>query len=308
MTLSHFNMMQMAVDIVQTSSHPTNKIAVSIAGTCKDGESFTIARTNEQPETLKPFAERGEKIGSASPTIHAEMATIIDAPCTDGANIYITDPPCPNCAKYIAEAGFSDVYIDHKGFEKDFYERRRDSVTLSFDILEDAGISVHKVYRKDEIIETLIQADLLDSVDQSGYLIKPLTEPYTPAKMIEKAQRVEGTPFPFVVMAARDKSGKAFSLYAEPSRHGTKHDTPCGKYSLTIQPLNRAYMLAARHGLTIDRASIVSSHVPTSREFVNSIGADITTIHILDEKNARDESSMQAFKSLKDAGALNIQQ
>jgi len=255
-----FEMMQMAVDIVHTSPHPTNKIAVAIAGTDADGIPFEIASTNEQPAALQKILDSGEKIGSASPTIHAEMAAIIDAPCTNGAQIYITDPPCPNCAKYIAEAGFTDVYIDHKGFEKDFFERRKDSVTLSFDILEDAGISVHKISRKDEQRETLITADPADTIDRSGYLIKPLKQPYSITSLIEKAQRVE-TPFPFVLMAAHDKSGNTVSLYTEPARHGTKHDTPCGKYSLSIQPLNRAFMLAARHGLIIDRNTIITSHV-----------------------------------------------
>jgi len=237
-----FEMMQMAVDIVHTSPHPTNKIAVAIAGTDADGIPFEIASTNEQPAALQKILDNGEKIGSASPTIR-----------------------------------FTDVYIDHKGFEKDFFERRKDSVTLSFDILEDAGISVHKISRKNEQLETLITADPADTIDRSG-----------------------------VLMAAHDKSGNTVSLYTEPARHGTKHDTPCGKYSLSIQPLNRAFMLAARHGLIIDRNTIITSHVPTSREFVNAIGAGITTLHILDKNNARDEQSMRALKQLMETKIITI--
>ena len=302
--------MQMAVNIVHTSPHPTNKIAVAIAGTGADGTPFEIVGTNEQPAALQNITNTSEKtakkIGSASPTIHAEMAAIIDAPRTEGAQIYITDPPCPNCAKYIAEAGFTDAYIDHKGFEKDFFERRKDSVTLSFDILEDAGISVHKIFRKDERLETLIAADPADTIDRSGYLIKPLKQPHSLNTLIEKAKRVK-TPFPFTLMAAYNTAGEIFSLYAEPARHGTKRDTPCGKYSLSIQPLNRACMIAARHGLSIDRNTIISSHVPTSREFVNAIGAGITSLHILDKENARDEQSMRALKQLMNGDILDIQ-
>jgi len=171
-----FEMMQMAVDIVHTSPHPTNKIAVAIAGTDADGIPFEIASTNEHPAALQKILDSGEKIG----------------------------------------------------------------------------------------------------------------------------------PFPFVLMAAHDKSGNTVSLYTEPARHGTKHDTPCGKYSLSIQPLNRAFMLAARHGLIIDRNTIITSHVPTSREFVNAIGAGITTLHILDKNNARDEQSMRALKQLMETKIITI--
>ena len=124
MSFSPYAHTQAAVDIVNTSPHPESKVACTLVGTDKNGQSFAIARTNHWPRPIADRIGTQTKIGNASGTIHAEMACIIDTPSSRNATAFVTDPPCPNCMKYMAEAGIKTLYIDHKGFYKDFARRR----------------------------------------------------------------------------------------------------------------------------------------------------------------------------------------
>ncbi len=69
---------------------------------------------------------------------HAEQAAIIDAYKNgynlEGSSIYITDSPCVICARLICEFGIKEVFF------KDSYPDE-----LSFEILENAGITVEKI-------------------------------------------------------------------------------------------------------------------------------------------------------------------
>src|SRR5262245_21403475 len=122
---SPFAQMQKAVDIVNTSPHPANKIAATIFGRDKTGRGFSLSHTNFWPRAILDHFGMEARIGNASGTIHAETECILASPApTEGASLSITDPFCPNCAKNIAEAGIRTVYIDHKGFKKDFVARR----------------------------------------------------------------------------------------------------------------------------------------------------------------------------------------
>lgn len=138
---------QMAVDIVGQSPHPDNKVAA-----CAFTEHHAIARTNEWPERIEKNIGTSTRIGDSSGTIHAETNCLLHFPDkTDGASLAITDPCCPNCAKCIAEAGIKNIYIDHKGFTKDFASRRGDEFkNMSMSILVHAGINVYEVNRKEK--------------------------------------------------------------------------------------------------------------------------------------------------------------
>jgi deoxycytidylate deaminase len=154
---SPYELMQLAVDIVNSSEHPSNKVAAVISGRDSGGEGFNLAHTNFWPETIIGKIGIDKRIGDTSGTIHAETACIIKSPGTEGAVICVTDPVCPNCAKNIVEAGISEVYIDHKGFDKDFVNRRREYFqTMSLHICKKAGVPVYKIWRKDRRIEALI--------------------------------------------------------------------------------------------------------------------------------------------------------
>src|SRR5688572_3388790 len=140
MALSEYELMQQAVDIVQQSEHPTNKVSAAIAGLDVTGTPYAIAKTNYWPEDIKMRIGREARIGSASGTVHAETACLLAAPRTENASVFVTDVPCPNCVKNMAEAGIKALYIDHKGFAKDFALRRGGHFeSMSLRICEKAG-------------------------------------------------------------------------------------------------------------------------------------------------------------------------
>ena len=167
--------MQKAVDIVNTSQHPTNKIAATLFGQDHEGQVFSVSRTNYWPEPILKKIGTTQRIGNSSGTIHAETACIMNAPCTEGASLCVTDPFCPNCAKNMAEAGIKTVYIDHKGFNKDFVARRGDEFeNMSMYICESAGISVYEIRRKEkELIPILKIAPAYRPVEDFPVSINP---------------------------------------------------------------------------------------------------------------------------------------
>ena len=57
MSVSPFAAMQAAVDIVNASPHPVNKIAATLFGADQSGHAFSISRTNDWAARIK------EKIG-----------------------------------------------------------------------------------------------------------------------------------------------------------------------------------------------------------------------------------------------------
>ena len=155
--MTPYDAMQAAVDIVNNSAHDTNKIAATLFGQFPDGQPFAVSSTYHWTDVIIEKIGRHTRIGGCSGTIHAETECILRAPLTNGTSICITDPFCPNCAKNIAESGIKHIYIDHKGFEKDFVQRRgTDFNDMSLRIVERAGIAVSTLYRKDQKIVPII--------------------------------------------------------------------------------------------------------------------------------------------------------
>ncbi len=178
-----FNALQKAVDIVNTSSHPQNRIAASIFHE-KDGWLFS--QVNQWPALIESKLGREQRIGKSSGTIHAETACIYEAAFQNslpvqGASIAITDPPCPNCVKNMAEAGIDNIYIDHKGFQKDFAKRRIEHFNLlSVRLAEKAGISMYEVNRKSQSIKPI-------TIAQKNYI--PFNE--KPLEIIDGAEKLD---------------------------------------------------------------------------------------------------------------------
>jgi dCMP deaminase len=303
--------MQDAVDIVANSPHPANKIAATVAGA--DG-GFALSLTNSWPEPIDKKIGRATRIGNSSGTIHAETACLIHAPgpVKNGA-LFVTDPPCPNCVKNMAEAGIKTLYIDHKGFDKDFAQRRGHHFTsMSMRICEKAGISVYEIWRKEKKLVPILEvpenytpplenASLTESagtaMDHASF-----------AKHVEmRAAHYQDKPF--AVAAARDKAGAWFVISAETHPViGYTSEMPEdleGKYNVLLQPVNRVIMTAARRGLTIDPAYLYSSIVPTARELVNMTGAGLNKIAIGDINASRDAFGPAALKQLQNAGILD---
>lgn len=315
---SLFDLMQAAVDIVQDSPHTVNKVAATLAGSDAKGSLYAISRTNHWPEAIERLLGRDTRIGDSSGTIHAEVACILEAlrngHATQGAALYVTDPFCPNCAKNIAEAGIQTVYIDHKGFAKDFAERRGGHFrNMSLEICEKAGISVYEVNRKAQSLTRIYEPG-------SGYIPpedNPVERIAVPANgysaLIARKTGESGTQN-FAIALASDRAGGLWALYALPhlamgftnADPPGFHESTDSKYNFMIGPTNRILMQAARCGLSLDKGSLFTARVPTSRELVNLVGAGFTELHVADMAASRDEDGLKAMETLQKAGILSI--
>jgi dCMP deaminase len=299
--------MQSAVDIVQRSEHPTNKVAAAIAGT-----EYALARTNYWPDEIKMRIGREARIGNASGTVHAETACLLAAPMTGKASLFVTDVPCPNCVKNMAEAGIAALYIDHKGFAKDFALRRGGHFeSMSLRICEKAGIDVFRIYRKDKRTDHILKIpeNFKPIIEKPGR-VAPFEGQISEEsfrQILEGEKEAYGVR-PFALALACDANGKAYTLSAEthpcPGYTAQTVERSDEKYSTILQPVNRLMMMAARHGLKIQPGYLYSSRVPTARELVDMVGAKLTQLRIGDAAKGRDNGAMDAYRQLKDAGIL----
>lgn len=321
--------MQAAVDIVGTSPHPSNKIAATIAG-----PGFAISRTNHWPEIIAQKIGTGVDIGNSSGTIHAETACILDAAAqghaTKGASIFITDPPCPNCMKNMAEAGIAKLYIDHKGFDKDWARRRGESFeTMSMRIAAKAGMDVYVIYRKEQKFEIISQhpPGYKPAIENPAIIVPLSSSPRTRGSLAQNDKipgqagddalwnelindaSAESENEPFVLALGQNKEGKDVSvlIYRHPTIGYTYEtmESKDEKYSFILQPLGRILMVAAREGIKLNNDYIYSSRVPTSRELVNFIGAGLNSLKIGDNSACRDKHGIIAKNMLKNAEILN---
>lgn len=316
MSISPYRLMQQAVDIVKESQHPTHPIAATLYGRDENDEPYVISKTNTWPRAIDDALGRDVKIGGSSPTIHAEVAAILAAPGkTDGAHIFVTDPPCPNCAKNIIEAGIAEVYIDHKGFGKRFAEEREKDIELSYALFKDAGIPVFKVFRKKENLVPLVTID--DDFIKLDYENAPIIEQLggepklaeflRDAVSFRQTYNVESC----AAIIAHAPNGQPQFIGCEGGHvigqtRNSREKSDITKYSLDMEPLNRAFMVAARHGLKLDPDYVFTCRVPTPREMVNSIGAGVRDIHIDNCEQGRDERSFEALDMLQEADILTV--
>lgn len=299
--LTPYDAMQMAVDIVNSSPHPTNKVAATLLT-----DESSVSATNYWPEEILQTLGSSARIGGASGTIHAETSVILKTRKTKGGAIYITDPFCPNCAKNIIEAGIATVYIDHKGFEKDFWERRSgDFDNMSMALIARAGLSVYEVNRKTASLTPIYEPpkDYIP-VEDSPVTITPITSEsgnYA-GELHEMCMSQYNRKIAFGY--GRNETGQLFSLCAR--AHAVTgftmrddHDVDRilqapSKYSFIQEPLNRLLMVAHREGLILDPATLFCSQIPTAREQVNFIGAGFDTLKVGRSDLSRDQSGLDA--------------
>ena len=104
---------------------------------------------NGFPKNMEDRAEwyddRGEKYDRV---IHAEMNAIKHAgEDIEGYVIFITSPPCKDCAKHIASWGLAEVvWSDHS--ERALPERWRLDIDRAKTILRDCGVKMTVVHRE----------------------------------------------------------------------------------------------------------------------------------------------------------------
>lgn len=302
--------MSQAVDIVLSSRHSDNKIAATLF---KDEES--LSKTNDWPSIILDRIGIEGRIGDSSGTIHAEVNCLNHSNFpTEGASLAITDPCCPNCAKCIAEAGIKFVYIDHKGFEKDFAVRRGDEFQdMSLRILAHAGVSLYEVIRKENKIRLLYEPD-------EGYIppednpieIRPCRAPLSTDTLLHTAKLVKVKHERWGCALATDAQGKLWTLVASahPAIGSIQSDIrkTDGKYDFILEPMNRILMGAARKGLKISRDHIWCSVLPSPREMVNLIGYGVQKIYIGDLNAAKKPASQSARETLEASSIMNFEE
>ncbi len=316
MDVSPFDEMQKAVDIVDDSRHPTSKVAATIYGIDQQ-RPYSISKTNYWPTSIEDKIGTEVSIGNSSGTIHAETACIIKAPYTKDASLCITDPFCPNCAKNIAEAGIKTIYIDHKGFAKDFAERRGHQFKkMSMQICEKAGISVYELHRKEQkLIPILEVSEAYHPYDENPVEIEAVPEAdenIFKDFIAIKSQENKGRKL--AVAFARDKNRRAFGITAishpamgySSDKDIEEIEHPESKYSFMMEPVNRLLMAAPRNGLHIVNGLVFCSQIPTAREQVNIVGADLSSITIRNMTKARDDWAFKAMDALGKAEILSF--
>lgn len=313
MDSTHFDRMKRARKAEAQSPHPTHQVGALIAGTDLDGNSFEVSHFNFWPFPLVKHFGKDVKLGNASTTIHAELATLFKAPRSENADIYITDLPCPNCSKTIAEAGIKNVYIDAHTHNtplgrkiKPFFD------TVSIFLFEKAGIGVFEVDLENNTLKTLCAANPERfSIDKPEQVFTLDAAPSQSSFIEEIQKRRPDTPF--AACAARDEHGNHFIILAKTeipagltTQDADRIRTSQNKYMPTLQPANRLLALCAKHGLHMSQRFVFSSRTPTSREFVNLIGAEITHLIIEDETQCRDEWGLEALNALQKVSIIDF--
>lgn len=318
MTPDPFHEMQKAVDIVGGSPHPENKIAATLFGTDSKGRPFSLSRTNYWPDVIREKVGTETRIGNSSGTVHAETACIMHAPRSDGASLCITDPFCPNCAKNMAEAGIRTVYIDHKGFQKDFVARRGNAFeTMSMKICEKAGINVFELWRKEERLIPILQFSPSYRPGEPCAVEREIFEAQPDEQVFSRAvlavqKKHEGRKIATALatgetgicylMTARAYAAVGYDLRTD----SDEIRNPQGKYTYIQEPVSRILMQAARRGLRVMDGYVYATRIPTAREQVNMIGAGVRSMYVGNMTAARDEAALEAMQVLRDDGVMTF--
>lgn len=292
--------MQDAVDIVLSSEHETSRVAACIF----NGDTH-FAAVNARPACLAAHYPWDARIGASSQFIHAELAAIAGfGGNLRGAQLCVTDPFCPNCAKNIAESGVRTVYIDHKGFQKDFIARNEDEFeSLSMLIAEKAGISVYVVNRKEGTVSPILAQPALTRPSPSAIEFFD----------IEAGMTLEGVTAAFRKrFGAREAWTVAFVTEADGSPRGllvfetlppgiTPEDFKArgaqetGKYRFPIDPLTRMLITIKRMGFTLTGGAIGCARSPSSRAVVNALGFGIERLILAARMPDHDPTGVEAL-------------
>ncbi len=298
---------------------PGYKIAALIEGKDRMGHEFVLQRTNHWPNIIRETLGVKKKIGNSSPTIHAETAVLTaTSHAVEGADLYITDPPCPNCMKNIAEAGIGRLFIDEAGFSRKYYKKNKHHVDdISMKIAHRAGISIYYINTLREEINIFSEVNqTTPPVNDSPVHIEPITkegaalfdDAIDQATQLHKQRK-------HVVACVKDAMENKFLLTVRShlvigySAEDTQdvpliNKAPGEKYGYIQEPVNRLLMFMARKGYSLIEGYLYCSIVPTSREQINLVGADIQRITIGDIQKSRDGYGIKAMNTLKQAEIL----
>ena len=299
----------------QQSANESYKIAAKLHLVDKDGSVISYSRPNIKLDTLKPALDKDGTIGGASDTIHAETAVIMGAPVTDGGDLFVTDPLCPNCMKNTIESGIRNIFIDERGFEKKWYKNRQDYFDhISLPMAELAGLCVYAVNPETQSINKISNAPPKQKVSQSHPIRLSSVSGNARLHDFINDSRKTFTELPFALAIGRDKSGRPILIEAcedyppglnqdmtdilDKMQHFNKGD----KYRIKNDPVTRLMMAASRFGISFRGSHMYCSHLPSARCQVNAVGYGLDNIEVGETqdslKNGNLRAALQAAMSL----------
>lgn len=303
------------------SANETYKIAAKLHLVDTDGSVISFSRPNIKLHILKPALDNFGTIGGTSDTIHAETAVIMGAPITDNGDLYVTDPVCPNCMKNAIEAGIKRIFIDSAGFEKPWYQKRKDYFDhISLKLAEFAHLEIYTVDPDKREIKPLVQKSTTS--DSAATQSEPVK-----LRKVPRNARMED----FIRNAKKQYAGKSFALGIGRNANGQKiliqaceaytpglddnmttdireiqkHNFE-NKYSLKSDPVTRLMMSASRHGLSLRGSHLYCSHLPSARCQVNAVGYGIEDIQIDQGIDNAVNPDMETAAALNRHGILNF--
>ena len=141
--------MQQAQLVSTWSKDPSTKVGCIIVSpdrvVLSEGYNGFPQGIADTPERLSDRTQKYPRV------VHSEANAVINAG-RNGAKIadgilFVTAPPCPNCAKMIVQAGIREVlYIDLDKTKK--IPGWRDELVYSFDMFDEAGIPYKSIPKK----------------------------------------------------------------------------------------------------------------------------------------------------------------
>ena len=293
------------------SSSETYKIAAKMHGIGPENSVISFSRPNIKLPILKEIMDTHGSIGGASDTIHAETAVIMGAPVTDQADLFVSDPLCPNCMKNSIEAGFKRIFIDKNGFDKPWYQKRKgyfDHISLKLAAL--AGVEVFVVDPDTRDIQALTPPPAPgQAIGQAEHHNPPEIIPLKHGENLEdfiESSRKKYGKTPFALSTGLDNNGRRVLIRASEdfSKGLTKDMTQAivsmaehnedSKYSLKNDPVIRLMMAASKYGISLRGSHMYCSHLPSPRCLIDAVGYGMQDIRVSDIHDNTSSASLDA--------------
>lgn len=129
----------LAIAVADRSRDPSTKVGAVII---RDDKTICSMGYNGFPRSMEDKPEwwevREEKYARV---IHGEMNALLNSKeSVKGMTLFVTHPPCENCAKHVAAAGIARIVY---GASDEI--RKRFDITRSLELLKDCGVEVCEI-------------------------------------------------------------------------------------------------------------------------------------------------------------------
>jgi dCMP deaminase len=134
-------LLDLAADVAEMSKDPSTRVGALVVD---DLNNVRILGFNGFPREMVDDDRLHDRELKYKLVVHAEMNALCTAARVgmplDGCRLYVTFPPCSNCAKHIVQMGIGIVVFP----DREIPERWQDDVTLSMAIFKECGVYVRK--------------------------------------------------------------------------------------------------------------------------------------------------------------------